>query len=95
MEAIKKVRFSFKEFKELLFEKCLWVIGGYENQMSDYGEGSVEYDYAKEAIKNLDNIILEAVDELECDLSAEISDEITKIMIPEMKRLLKEEGYNG
>ena len=85
--------FDYKEFVDLVFEKCLWVIGGYENTISDSEEGSPDYVHAKETIKDLDYILWEACDELECDLRAEISADVRNLVRDKVFEKLHEEGY--
>lgn len=90
---MKTKNFKFGEFADLVFEKCLWVIGGYENTMSDSEEGSPEYVYAEETIKDLDAILDEAYYELEHDLMAIIDTEIRDIVSPKVISKLHKEGY--
>lgn len=85
--------FAFDEFIDLVFDKCLWVIGSYENTISDSEEGSPEYDYAKNIIKDLDAILDEAFDELEFDLKAKIELDLRVLVAPNVILKLHEEGY--
>lgn len=85
--------FDFDEFIGLVFDKCLWVIGGYENTMSDSEEGSPEYVYAENIIKDLDAILDEAFDELEYDLRAKIETGVRDLVSPNVIFKLHEEGY--
>ncbi len=88
-----EMEFSLKEFVDLVFEKCLWVIGGYDNTMSDTEEGCEDYVRAEETIKDLDYILWEACDELECDFRAEISADIRNLVRDKVFEKLHEEGY--
>lgn len=90
---MKTINFSLKEFVDLVFDKCLWVIGGYENTISDSEEGSPEYVYAKNIIKDLDAILDEAFDELEFDLNAKIDIGVRALVVPNVIFKLHEEGY--
>lgn len=90
---MKTKNFKFGEFADLVFEKCLWVIGGYENTMSDSEEGSSDYVYAENIIKDLDAILDEAYYELEHDLMATIGSEIRDLVSPKVISKLHEEGY--
>ena len=85
--------FAFEEFVDLVFEKCLWVIGGYENTMSDSEEGSSDYVYAENIIKDLDAILDEAFDELEFDLKAKIELGVRALVCPNVIFKLHKEGY--
>lgn len=82
-----------EKFLNMLEEKCLFVIGGYENMMSDSVEGDESYEYAKDTIKNLDAILDEAFDELEDELRASIGERLRKAVTPKMKARLNEMGY--
>lgn len=77
----------------MLEEKCLFVIGGYENMMSDSVEGDESYEYAKDTIKNLDAILDEAFDKLEDELRASISARLREAVTPKIKDRLIEMGY--
>lgn len=90
---MRRKNFDFDEFIDLVFEKCLWVIGGYENTISDSEEGSPEYVYAKNIIKDLDAILDEAFDELEFDLKAKIETGVRDLVSPKVIFKLHEEGY--
>lgn len=90
---MKTKNFKFGEFADLVFEKCLWVIGGYENTMSDSEEGSPEYVYAENIIKDLDAILDEAFDELEFDLKAKIETGVRALVCPSVISKLHKEGY--
>lgn len=90
---MRRKNFDFDEFIGLVFEKCLWVIGGYENTISDSEEGSPEYVYAKNIIKDLDAILDEAFDELEYDLKAKIETGVRALVVPNVILKLHEEGY--
>ena len=90
---MRRKNFDFDEFIGLVFEKCLWVIGGYENTISDSEEGSSEYVYAKNIIKDLDAILDEAFDELEFDLKAKIETGVRALVCPNVILKLHEEGY--
>lgn len=89
---MKKV-INAEKFLNMLEEKCLFVIGGYENMMSDSVKGDESYEYAKDTIKNLDTILDEAFDELENDLRASISERLRKAVTPRVKASLIEMGY--
>ena len=89
---MKKV-INAEEFLNMVEEKCLFVIGGYENTMSDSVEGDEWYEYAKKTISNLDAILDEAFDELENDLRASISERLRKAVTPRIKARLNEMGY--
>lgn len=82
-----------EKFLNMLEEKCLFVIGGYENMMSDSVKGDESYEYAKNTIKNLDVILDEAFDELEDELRASISERLRKTVSPKIKARLNEIGY--
>ena len=90
---MKTINFGLKEFVDLVFDKCLWVIGGYENTISDSEEGSPEYVYAENIIKDLDAILDEAFDELEFDLRAKIETGVRDLVSPNVIFKLHEEGY--
>ncbi len=90
---MRRKNFDFDEFIDLVFEKYLWVIGGYENTISDSEEGSPEYVYAKNIIKDLDSILDEAFDELEFDLKAKIELSVRALVVPNVIFKLHEEGY--
>lgn len=90
---MRRKNFDFDEFISLVFDKCLWVIGGYENTMSDSEEGSPEYVYAENIIKDLDAILDEAFDELEFDLKAKIETGVRDLVSPNVIFKLHEEGY--
>lgn len=90
---MKKVNINAEKFLSMLEEKCLFVIGGYENMMSDSVEGDENYEYAKETINNLDAILDEAFDELEDELRASIDERLRKAVTPKMKARLIEMGY--
>lgn len=89
---MKKV-INAEKFLNMLEEKCLFVIGGYENMMSDSVKGDESYKYAKDTIKNLDAILDEAFDELEGELRASIGERLRKAVTPKMKARLNEMGY--
>lgn len=90
---MKTINFGFKEFVDLVFDKCLWVIGGYENTISDSEEGSPEYVYAENIIKDLDSILDEAFDELEFDLKAKIELDLRVLVSSKVISKLHKEGY--
>lgn len=90
---MRRKNFDFDEFIGLVFEKCLWVIGGYENTISDSEKDSPEYARAEDTIKDLDAILDEAYYELEHDLMAIIDTEIRDIVSPKVISKLHEEGY--
>lgn len=90
---MKTINFGLKEFVDLVFDKCLWVIGGYENTMSDSEKDSPEYARAEDTIKDLDAILDEAYYELEHDLMATVDAEIRDIVSPKVISKLHEEGY--
>lgn len=89
---MKKV-INAEKFLNMLEEKCLFVIGGYENMMSDSVKGDESYEYAKDTIKNLDAILDEAFDELEDELRASISERLREAVTPRIKAQLNEMGY--
>lgn len=89
---MKKV-INAEKFLNMLEEKCLFVIGGYENMMSDSVKGDESYEYAKNTINNLNAILDEAFDELENDLRASISERLRKAVTPRVKARLREIGY--
>lgn len=82
-----------EKFLNMLEEKCLFVIGGYENMMSDSVKGDESYEYAKNTIKNLDVILDEAFDELEDELRASIGARLREAVTPKIKARLNEMGY--
>lgn len=90
---MRRKNFDFDEFIGLVFEKCLWVIGGYENTISDSEKDSPEYTRAEETIKDLDAILDEAFDELEFDLNAKIDIGVRALVVPNVIFKLHEEGY--
>lgn len=89
---MKKV-INAEKFLNMLEEKCLFVIGGYENMMSDSVKCDESYEYAKETISNLDAILDEAFDELEDELRASIGERLRKAVTPRIKARLNEMGY--
>lgn len=89
---MRRIHISAERFTDMVEEKCLFVIGGYENMMSDSIEGDEDYEYAKNIINDLDAIIDEAFDELENDLRASISAniraKIREVVTPRVKAIL-------
>ena len=90
---MKRININADEFLNMVEEKCLFVIGGYENMMTDSTKGDENYEYAKNAINDLDAIIDEAFDELENDLRASISERLRKAVTPSIKARLNEMDY--
>lgn len=90
---MKRININADEFLNMVEEKCLFVIGGYENMMTDSIEGDENYEYARETINNPDAILDEAFDELENDLRASISERLRKAVAPNIKARLNEMGY--
>jgi hypothetical protein len=90
---MKRININADEFLNMVEEKCLFVIGGYENMMTDSTKGDENYEYAKETINNPDAILDEAFDELENDLRASISERLRKAVTPNIKARLNEMGY--
>lgn len=69
MKGENEMKFSEMSYRQKLatkfaLESCGWVVGGYENAMMDYSEDTEEYQSAKAALANHDELVREIYDHL-------------------------------